>query len=104
MNVKGTLPLLVLQTLSEEALHGYAIAQRIKARSKGVLDFKEGTLYPTLHSLEEQGSIEANSIVVDGRIRHIYRLTDKGNKMLEAQSLEWAKIVGAMNNVLAGAK
>ena len=104
MNVKGTLPLLVLQTLAQEALHGYAIAQRIKARSEGVLDFKEGTIYPTLHALEEQGSIEANSIVVDGRIRHIYRLTDKGNKMLEAQSLEWAKIVGAMNNVLAGAK
>ncbi len=104
MNLKGTLPLLVLQTLAQEALHGYAIAQRIKARSEGVLDFKEGTLYPTLHALEEGGSIEANSVVVDGRIRHIYRLTDKGNKVLEAQTLEWGRIAGAVNSVLAGAR
>ena len=104
MNVKGTLPLLVLQTLAQEALHGYAIAQRIKARSEGVLNFREGTLYPALHLLEEQGSIEANSVVVDGRIRHIYRLTDKGKGVLETQTLEWGRIAGAVNTVLAGAK
>ena len=44
MNFKGTLPTLILQALAEQPSHGYRIAQQIKARSKGVLDFKEGTL------------------------------------------------------------
>ena len=52
MHLKGTLPLLLLHLLRGGPLHGYALAQRIHQQSEGVLDFKEGTLYPLLHSLE----------------------------------------------------
>jgi DNA-binding PadR family transcriptional regulator len=55
----STLPTLILQALLEEPSHGYRIAQSIKARSKGVLDFKEGTLYPALHKLENEGMVES---------------------------------------------
>ena len=51
MNFKGALPTLILEALESEPSHGYRIAQSIKERSRGVLDFKEGTLYPALHKL-----------------------------------------------------
>ena len=59
MNFKGTLPTLILEALMHEPTHGYRIAQRIKERSEGVLDFKEGTLYPALHKLENEGLVES---------------------------------------------
>ena len=57
MNFKGTLPTLILEALAQEPSHGYRIAQTIKERSEGVLDFKEGTLYPALHKLENDGMV-----------------------------------------------
>ena len=59
MNLKGTLPTLILRALTEGPNHGYRIAQEIKSKSKGVLDFREGTLYPALHALENKGLIES---------------------------------------------
>ncbi len=59
MNFKGTLPTLILEALAQEPSHGYRIAQRIKERSEGILDFKEGTLYPALHKLESEGMVES---------------------------------------------
>jgi DNA-binding PadR family transcriptional regulator len=59
MNFKGTLPTLILEALAHEPAHGYRIAQQIKERSQGVLDFKEGTLYPALHKLENEGLVES---------------------------------------------
>jgi len=50
MNFRGSLPTLILQNLRGGANHGYRIAQDIKQKSKGLLDFKEGTLYPALHA------------------------------------------------------
>ena len=61
MNFKGTLPTLILEALRREPSHGYRIAQRIKERSRGVLDFKEGTLYPALHKLETEGFVSSCS-------------------------------------------
>ena len=57
INLKGSLPLLVLHVLAQGENHGYGIAKLIKDQSEGVLDFKEGTLYPTLHGMEKQGLI-----------------------------------------------
>src|SRR5580698_5731577 len=82
MNFKGTLPTLILQALAEEPSHGYRIAQRIKARSKGVLDFKEGTLYPALHKLENEGLVASYEGVEQGRTRRYYRITKSGRAAL----------------------
>jgi PadR family transcriptional regulator len=100
MNIKGSLPLIILQVLSEQASHGYGIAQQIKARSKGVLDFKEGTLYPTLHSLEQQGLLEAYDGEENGRLRRYYQLTTNGRLALEKERQQWKQFVQAVDLAL----
>ena len=102
MNLKGSLPLLILHVLSRGASHGYQIAKAIKQQSKGVLDFKEGTLYPTLHNLETQGVIEAFEQQENGRLRRYYRLTQHGKSMLESEKQEWAEYTEAVNTILKG--
>ncbi|MGB1288324.1 MAG: PadR family transcriptional regulator [Aggregatilineales bacterium] len=104
MNIKGSLPLLILYALSKENLHGYAIAKQIKEQSEGVLDFKEGTLYPTLHKLKKLGFINTYSEVEKGRKRHYYHLTEKGKQELAAKLAEWHQFTGAVNNILDGAR
>ncbi len=100
MNIKGTLPLLILQTLAHSPNHGYRIAQIIKQRSKGVLDFKEGALYPALHGLEKDGHIESYETVEQGRTRRYYRLTEKGKKVLATERKEWRQFSEAIRLVL----
>jgi transcriptional regulator len=100
MNLKGSLPLLILQALSTGARHGYSIAQQIKSRSKGELDFKEGTLYPALHQLEQQGWLEAYNEEENGRTRRYYQLTGDGRKELEKELKEWKQFVQAVNLAL----
>ncbi len=80
MNFRGGLPALILQNLSRGPNHGYQIAQEIKRKSKGVLDFKEGTLYPTLHGLEGKGLVVSHTRPENGRTRCYYELTEKGKK------------------------
>ncbi|MBE0691065.1 MAG: helix-turn-helix transcriptional regulator, partial [Anaerolineae bacterium] len=65
--------------LSKGPNHGYQIEKAIKQQSEGILDFKEGTLYPALHGLEEQGMIEAIEREENGRLRRYYRLTQDGH-------------------------
>jgi transcriptional regulator len=103
MNLKGTLPTLILQVLNREPNHGYRIAQQIKATSKGVLDFKEGTLYPALHKLENEGQIESYEQVEKGRTRRYYRLTEKGHRTLEKEREEWKQVSKAVSFILEDA-
>lgn len=100
MNMKGSLPALILQVLSSEESHGYRIAQRIKATSKGVLDFKEGTLYPALHDLENKGQVESYERTESGRTRRYYRLTEDGHKRLAKEREEWSQYAAAVNLIL----
>ena len=100
MNLKGSLPLLVLHVLEQKANHGYGIAKRIKDSSRGVLDYKEGTLYPTLHRMEKQGLIEAYQQEDSGRMRRFYRLTAEGRSVLDAERAAWLRYSNAVNLVL----
>ena len=100
MNFRGSLNTLILQNLKKGPNHGYRIAQEIKQTSKGVLDFKEGTLYPALHGLENQGLIESYTEEENGRTRCYYRLTEKGKKNLVKQREEWTRYAGAISLVL----
>jgi PadR family transcriptional regulator, regulatory protein PadR len=97
MNFKGSLPTLILHNLRQGPNHGYQIAQQIKQKSKGVLDFKEGTLYPALHGLEAKGLIASYTRTENGRLRCYYRLTDKGKKALAKQMEEWNQFADAIN-------
>jgi PadR family transcriptional regulator, regulatory protein PadR len=72
----------------------------ILVKSKGVLDFKEGTLYPALHALEARGLITSYTSTVNGRPRCCYKLTDKGKKALAKQMEEWNRFAGAVALIL----
>ncbi|MGC9523462.1 MAG: PadR family transcriptional regulator [Anaerolineae bacterium] len=100
MNIKGSLPLLILDALSKGASYGYQMAKDIRERSGAILDFQEGALYPTLHKLEDEGKIEAYTMVVEGRQRRYYRLTPVGEDELAEQRDQWLQYVEAVDAVL----
>jgi transcriptional regulator len=100
MNFKGSLAPLILQNLRRGPNHGYRIAQEIKAKSDGLLDFKEGTLYPALHGLEAKGMIQSFSKEESGRARCYYKLTEKGKKSLVKEKAEWLRFSAAVNLIL----
>jgi PadR family transcriptional regulator, regulatory protein PadR len=103
MNFKGTLPTLILEVLMQEPRHGYRIALEIKGRSKGVLDFKEGTLYPALHKLENEGLVESYEGVEKGRPRRYYRITKSGKAMLAKDRSQWRELSRAVTMILGEA-
>jgi transcriptional regulator len=103
MNFKGTLPTLILEALAQEPSHGYRIAQQIKERSRGVLDFKEGTLYPALHKLENEGLVESYEGAEKGRPRRYYRITRSGRGILAKDRAEWRKLSQAVTTILGEA-
>jgi transcriptional regulator len=100
MNFKGTLPTLILEALVREPSHGYRIAQSIKERSEGVLDFREGTLYPALHKLENEGQVDSYEEVENGRPRRYYRITKSGRAMLTKDRAEWRELSRAVSVIL----
>lgn len=100
MLIKGSLQMLILNALAQGPGHGYQIAQQIKQQSRGVLDFKEGTLYPTLHALERQGYLESVDAHENGRIRRYYSLTASGREMLAAEVHAWRRFVQAVDRSL----
>ncbi|BDP40575.1 PadR family transcriptional regulator [Deinococcus aetherius] len=102
MNAREQLRLLILAVLERQPEHGYAIAQAIKARSEGLLDAKEGTLYPALHALEAEGHIESRETEVAGRVRREYCLTEKGKKALTEARGDWERQVRAVGAVIGG--
>ena len=100
VNFRGTLPTLILQALVQQPSHGYSIAQRIKGQSKGLLDFKEGTLYPALHKLENEGLVESYEEVEKGRTRRYYRITKSGRATLSRDRAEWRELSRAVSMIL----
>jgi PadR family transcriptional regulator PadR len=86
--------------LERQPDHGYSIAQRIKERSHGVLDFKEGTLYPALHKLEQEGSVQSYEAVENGRTRRYYRVTKAGRAVLAKDRADWRDLSRAVTMIL----
>ncbi|GGH02007.1 PadR family transcriptional regulator [Silvibacterium dinghuense] len=99
--VQGTLDLLILRTLAIEARHGWAIAKRIQQISGEVLQVQQGSLYPALHRLEQQGWITANWAESEtGRRAKFYELTAAGREQLEKETEIWKRLSGAINLVV----
>ncbi len=99
--LQGTLDLLVLRTLAGGAMHGWGLAQRIQLLSRDALVVNQGSLYPALHRLEHQGWISAEWGVSElGRRARFYRLTAQGEKQLEAETEDWARLSDAIGRVL----
>lgn len=100
MNLKGSLPLLILHILSKHKSHGYEISKLIRERTGGTLDFREGTLYPTLHNMEQNGLVKSYDDKFDGRRRRYYELTELGRSRLGGERVEWDEYMSAVNAVL----
>ena len=99
--LRGTLDLMILQTLEPGELHGIAIADRIRQVTRGTFDVKPGSLFPALHRLEEDGSIAGEwTVTDDGRRIKSYSLTAEGRAQLSSEKRQWSRIVAAMSQVL----
>lgn len=102
--VQGTLDLLILKTIAMEAKHGWAIAKRIQQISREELKVAQGSLYPALHRLEQQGWIEAEWRQSEtGREAKFYSLTRSGRKHLERELANWNRLSSAIALVLRDA-
>ena len=99
--LQGTLDMLILKTLALEPMHGWGIAQRIQQISDGVLNINQGSLYPALYRLEEQGWISAEWGSSDNnRQAKYYELTRAGRKQLTEEKENWERLSAAIRQVL----
>lgn len=97
----GALAMLVLRVLQSETLHGYAIAQRIRALSDSVLEAEEGSLYPTLQRLLIEGWVTSEAGISEtGRRVRIYTLTSEGAKQLTREISDYEKATMAIQAIL----
>jgi transcriptional regulator len=99
--VQGTLDLLILTTVSIEPKHGWAIAKRIQQVSRDALQVQQGSLYPALHRLEQQGWIEAEWRETEtGRMAKFYSITRAGRQQMKRELETWARLSAAINLVV----
>jgi transcriptional regulator len=99
--IQGTLDLLILKTLARESMHGWGIAKRIQQLSDDVLSVGQGSLYPALYRLEQQGWISAEWRDSDlGRTAKFYSLTRDGKKQLATELNSWTRLSSAVALVI----
>lgn len=99
--LQGTLDLLILRTLAWEPMHGWAIANRIEQISGKILLVQQGSLYPALHRLEEQGWIGSEwGESENKRKAKFYSLTPEGKARLEVERVQWERLSGAIQLVM----
>lgn len=99
--LQGTLDLLILKAIHREPLHGWGIAKRIQVLSEEVLAVQQGSLYPALHRLEQQGWITAEWKNTElGREAKFYSLTREGRHQLERELESWSRLSNAVQLVL----
>ena len=99
--LQGTLALLVLKTLARGAMHGYGITLHIQRVSSDVLRIEEGSLYPALHRMEQEGWISAEwGVSENNRRARYYRVTANGRKQLAEEERNWSRLTQAVANVL----
>lgn len=99
--LQGTLDLLILRTLAWDPMHGWAIASRIEQISGKILLVQQGSLYPALHRLEEQGWVAAEwGESENKRKAKFYSLTAEGKARLEIERVQWERLSGAIQLVM----
>lgn len=98
--LKGTTEVMILKMLGREPMYGYGMIKNFEILSKGTFKFKEGTLYPLLHSLEKKQWIESYWDSLEGRRRKYYKITDKGRKNLTEKKKEWESFSSTINTIL----
>lgn len=100
--LRGTLDVLILQSLDHEARHGYGVADWIRNTTDGALEVEDGALYTALHRMLRRGWIEATwGVSENNRRAKYYGLTRAGRKELERASLDWERYAAAVHKVLS---
>ena len=101
--LSGSTAMLILSLLEDKDMYGYLMIKELAKRSDNTFSLKAGTLYPLLHSLEDQGMIDSYDEKADSaRVRKYYSITKKGRKMLLEKKDEWNVYTSAINQVLQG--
>ena len=105
--IKGSVVPIVLSLLNNKPMYGYEIVKVVNARTNGLLELKEGTLYPTLHRLQAGGLVsgkwsDANKSETPNRKRKYYHLTRKGKRELARRTEQWKQFSFAVNACLLG--
>ena len=99
--LQGTLDLLILKSLAREPLHGWGIAKKIESLSDDVLSVQQGSLYPALHRLEQQGWVDSDWKNTElGRSAKFYALTRDGRKQLDLELENWRRLSSAVGLLL----
>jgi PadR family transcriptional regulator, regulatory protein PadR len=99
--VQGTLDMLLLKILALQPLNGFAISQRLSQVSGDVLQVSDGSLYPALHKLENEGWIKSEWKTTDNNRRaKFYALTRLGRRQLEKESQNWHRLASAISHVV----
>jgi len=99
--VQGTLDMLLLKILALEAMNGFAVSERLKQISGDVLQVSDGSLYPALHKLEQEGWIKAEwKTTENNRRAKYYSLTRVGRRQLEREAKNWGRLSGAISAVV----
>lgn len=102
--LKGSTITMLLTLLEKKSMYGYEMIKEMEQRSDGVFNFKEGTLYPILHSLEQQGFVQSYWLESDaGRRRKYYVITEDGRSQLASKKAEWFQFRSAVDRVLGEA-
>ena len=96
----GHLEVLLLRVLVAGPTHGYGVIAALKDRSEGLFDLPEGTVYPSLHRLEDAGLVASEWATVSGRRRRVYRLTAVGEASLAQKRQDWQRFATGMSAVL----
>jgi PadR family transcriptional regulator PadR len=96
----GHLDLLLLASLRDQPMHGYALIEHVRLASHGHFDYPEGTIYPALRRLEDETLVRSHWDAADGRKRRVYAVTAKGRRALASQRADWNKYIGSVEAVL----
>lgn len=99
--LKGSTSILVLSLLQKNEMYGYEMIKEMQLKSSGVFEFKEGTLYPILHNLEEENLVESFwKQGENARKRKYYRITKKGKGTLKEKQEEWTLFTSSVNKII----
>ncbi len=99
--ITGSTDSLLLCLLAEQPMYGYQIIKELKGRSRGYFNFKEGTLYPALHRLENVGLVSGKwQLLINGQQRKYYGITEKGRLTLVEKKDQWIGFLEAMNRII----
>lgn len=100
--LSGNTDMIILKILSEADSYGYQITQKLSDRSEHLFELKEGTLYPLLHMMENDGMVVSYEKTTEsGKKRKYYHITDSGLKHLSARKAAWDSYCSAINQILA---